>query len=568
MSTLASASVIVIGNPQLPISHLTAAQVSNIFLKKPVELGENVEVQPFNQPNASAVYSDFCKTILHWTPDQLSSYWASNIFNGESNPPQTVDNDRQAIAVVEGTPGAVSYIDSSALSLAQGNVKILYGDNNIVNQPKTIPPHKTKTVKKTKNTKKAETKHANNNKAAVKALKEKALAEVAAINGDLKQGKKTKKASPTVTSSNGLWQVITDDFKLQGYANMPTVRQQIIWFVNHKYQLQSMVNASSPYLFYIYQQVKARHMPAEFVILPMIESGYKPAAYSHSGATGLWQMMPATASSLGLEINWWYDGRRDTVVSTQASLNYLATLHSALHTWLLAAAAYDSGIGVVQNAQESNAQAHKGTDFWSLHLPAETENYVPKLLAIAQILKHPNYYGIQLPKVNNQSYFARITIKSQFDLGEISKLAQLPVATVQQLNPAIMRWATKPNGSYTLILPVKNAELFKAHLKTLSGKRHVSWQYHQVQRGETVASVAKMYRTSVDFLAQINHLRSNILPAGSGILVPVYLHRTYANPIPQQFVKPVRDVQVSQAPQSAQANKQSLKALIGKIYSH
>jgi membrane-bound lytic murein transglycosylase D len=140
-------------------------------------------------------------------------------------------------------------------------------------------------------------------------------------------------------------------------------------------------------------------------------------------------MMPTTAVDLGLNINWWYDTRRDTVVSTQYALRYLEQLHNRFHDWLLALAAYDVGQGRVQKAIQYNRSVGKKTDFWSLPLPAETKNYIPKLLALAQIIAHSATYGISLPDIANKPYFAIIPVKSQITLTQVANLAKTPLIT-------------------------------------------------------------------------------------------------------------------------------------------
>jgi len=144
----------------------------------------------------------------------------------------------------------------------------------------------------------------------------------------------------------------------------------------------------------------------------MIESGFNPLAYSNRTATGLWQLMPTTAVDLGSDISWWYDTRRDTIISTQYALQYLKQLHNRYHNWLLAIAAYNVGQGRVQQAIAYNKSVGKKTDFWSLALPNETKNYIPRLLALAQIIANAQTYGVSLPAIENEPYFTVISSHS------------------------------------------------------------------------------------------------------------------------------------------------------------
>ena len=129
-------------------------------------------------------------------------------------------------------------------------------------------------------------------------------------------------------------------------------------------------------------------MPLEIALLPIVESAFDPFAYSHGAASGMWQIIGDTGKRFGLKNNWWYDGRRDVVASTHAALDYLQFLHKHFKgDWLHALAAYNSGEGRVGRAIKKNRKLGKATDFWSLKLPAETRDYVPKLLSTCKIVK-------------------------------------------------------------------------------------------------------------------------------------------------------------------------------------
>ncbi|MFN7096999.1 MAG: transglycosylase SLT domain-containing protein, partial [Gammaproteobacteria bacterium] len=141
--------------------------------------------------------------------------------------------------------------------------------------------------------------------------------------------KSTPKSTHAVAHySNNMWALIASNFSLSHYANSPEVQRQIDWFQRNPKYFIKIANQGQPYMYYIYQQVKKRGLPGELVLLPMIESAYDPFAYSWVGAAGLWQMMPATGSNFGLKQDWWYDGRKDIVSSTDAALDYLTYLET------------------------------------------------------------------------------------------------------------------------------------------------------------------------------------------------------------------------------------------------
>ncbi len=267
-------------------------------------------------------------------------------------------------------------------------------------------------------------------------------------------------------NADNIWNMLRKHFTLPHYENNPLVQEKINWFMNHQDYLMRSMTRAAPYLYFILQQVKKRHLPAELVLLPIIESAYNPFALNaSSGAAGMWQMMSATASGYGIRQNWYYDGRRDAVASTQAALNHLAYLKSFFEgNWLLAIAAYDTGEGNVLAAIRKNITNGENTDFWSLPVAQETRDYVPQLLALAIIISHPDEYPIQYPLVPNAPYLAQVDVGAQIDLKEAAALAGLSTKELKQLNSGYNRSTTDPNGPFKIFLPIENVEEFTTNL--------------------------------------------------------------------------------------------------------
>jgi membrane-bound lytic murein transglycosylase D len=337
-----------------------------------------------------------------------------------------------------------------------------------------------------------------------------------------------------MTQPRDLWEVISRHFEFQDEATHPAVAYQVHWFLAHRKLLNRMLNNAVPYLYYVYQEVQKKSFPAEVALLPLVESGFSPYAYSSSGATGLWQLMPATAASDGLRINWWYDGRRDVIVSTQSALNYLQSLHSSFHSWPLALSAYNAGQGRVQSALDYNQRMNRPTDFWSLALPAQTRDYFPKLLAIANIITNAKHYGVDLPYIADQPYFQPVTLHSQATLDQMAKMAGVGESVIQRLNPAFRRWATEPNNNYEILIPASRIYYFKEQLANLTGKEDYSWIYHQARGGETLHSIAANYHVNLSLLARVNGLNEDAQVAtNDSLLVPLRLHRRFNVPSEQ-----------------------------------
>jgi membrane-bound lytic murein transglycosylase D len=301
----------------------------------------------------------------------------------------------------------------------------------------------------------------------------------------------------------------------------PAIDQQLAWFEHNPDYLERVFQRGQRYLYHVVTEVEARGMPLEFALLPVVESAYEPFAYSTSRAAGMWQFIPGTGSRFGLKQNWWYDGRRDVIESTRASLDYLQALHDQFDgDWLLAIAAYNVGENTVQRELDFNRAHGKPTDFWHLKLPAETRAYVPKLLALKRLMAEPERYGLEFAVIPNEPYFAVIDTASQIDLKIAAQLAGTAYDELVALNPGYNRWATDPDGPHRMLVPIDNADSFEAALKTLSPEDRVRYAIHEVTRRETLASIAKQYGTSGSVISKINDLKGGKVTAGESLKIP------------------------------------------------
>jgi membrane-bound lytic murein transglycosylase D len=340
---------------------------------------------------------------------------------------------------------------------------------------------------------------------------ESALDASDALQDDTQQG----------TADGEFWHQLRAGFHLSAGHN-EAVASKIDFYSRDARQVERILQRGKPYLAYIYGQVRKRNLPNEIVLLPFVESGYDPYAYSSGKAAGLWQFVPGTGTDYGLKRNWWYDGRRDVVASTDAALNYLENLQQEFNgDWLLALAAYNAGDGTVRQAIKRNQESGKPVDFWHLDLPEETAAYVPKLLAISAIIKQPGKYGVQLAPVSGTPAFTVVNTHTQLDLAVAADLAEMDTRELQLLNPGFNRWATNPQGPHRLAVPVDKSDVFKQNLAALPPSQRVKWLRHKVGRGDTLIRIASRYDTTVQVLRNANGLQGNTIRIGQHLLVPV-----------------------------------------------
>jgi peptidoglycan lytic transglycosylase D len=329
-------------------------------------------------------------------------------------------------------------------------------------------------------------------------------------------------AETAAADSIDLWQRIRDGFQLDHEIDRKRVRQEIDWYRRHPDYIDRVAARAGRYLFHIVEELESRNMPLEIALLPIVESAFDPFAYSHGRASGLWQFIPSTARLYGIRIDWWYDGRRDIPDSTGAAIKYLQELYTLMHQdWLLALAAYNSGQGNLGHSIRQNQRMGKPVDFWSLKVLRETRSYVPRLLAISEVISHPEKYDIKLSVIQNKPYWVDVDTGSQLDLARAAEIAKISSEELYLLNPGFNQWSTHPDGPHQLLLPIGKAEAFSAALKKLPVARRLGWKRHQIRAGENLGVIAKRYRTTVNAIKEANELSGNIIRTGDVLTIPM-----------------------------------------------
>ncbi len=319
---------------------------------------------------------------------------------------------------------------------------------------------------------------------------------------------------------DNLWDRVRSNLKLERDLTQPRVIAQLNWYKKHPTYFKRISERASRYMYHVVTEIERRDLPAELALLPIVESAYDPFAYSHGRASGLWQFIPSTGRHFNLKQDWWYDGRRDILASTDAALNYLTQLNNRFDDWLLALAAYNAGGGNVSKAIRKNTRRNKPTDFWSLKLPRETSAYSPKMVALAELLANPEKYGFEWPNVPNQPYFKEIQIDGQIDLAQAADLADIEIEELYKLNPAFNQWATHPDGPHRLLVPVEKAADFETNLASLDQKHRVNWERYKIRSGDSLITIAKQFRTTPQVIREVNNIRKNLIRAGDTILIP------------------------------------------------
>ena len=335
-----------------------------------------------------------------------------------------------------------------------------------------------------------------------------------------------------------LWERTRRGFAMDLENNDPRVLAELCWYKKNQVYFNRISDRASPYFYFVLHEAEKRSVPLELVFMPVVESAFDPFAYSHAGASGLWQFMPATGKNYGLKQNLWYDGRRDVVEATRAALDYMVSLYKMFGDWELALAAYNSGPGRVLNAVNKNKKIGKSTRFWYLDLPKETTVYVPKLIALGKIIRNPSKYGIKLKPIPNRPYFAKVKTGGKIDMVKAAKLAGIPLNQLYLLNPGINRWSTPPALPDYLLIPISRAKLFHNELAKLPVNTKMQWHFYTVKPGDSLIKIANTYRTHTNLIKQINKMNSTIIHVGQSILIPIpEHHEEYCPTAKQKYIK-------------------------------
>lgn len=318
--------------------------------------------------------------------------------------------------------------------------------------------------------------------------------------------------------SGSLWGELRQGFRMDE-VNPELVRRHENKFASSRNYFGRVVNRSRPYMYHIANEVKKRNMPAEAALLPFIESAFVTKAKSHVGASGLWQFMPATGRHYGLEKTPVYDGRHDVYAATDAALNYLQYLYGLFGDWPLAFAAYNWGEGNVGRAvNRARAQGLEPT-YENLHMPDETRNYVPKLLAVRNIIANPQSFGISIGDIDNKPYFQAVEPDRPIDNEAIARLAGITQSELLALNPAFNVPAFIPKNKRKLLLPAANAQTFQRNYRAANPDSLFSWEIYTPPVQTAVSDISSATGMSVADIKRLNSLSGNLVKAGHSILI-------------------------------------------------
>jgi membrane-bound lytic murein transglycosylase D len=294
-----------------------------------------------------------------------------------------------------------------------------------------------------------------------------------------------------------------------------------VFLTSNRSWLEAALKRMRIYRRVIEERIAGRMLPREILFLPLVESGYQPRALSPQGASGLWQLMRATAAPYGLRMDGWMDERRDFLKATDASLRELEINHRVFGDWAMALAAYNCGSGTLAAIAKGAGTA----DYWALRrrglLPRETAGFVPQLLALARIGSHPGRYGFGWDW-EVDAVWERMPISRSVDLRILAEKAGLSYELLRDGNAELAYPLTPPRSyGWQLKVPGGAGKAVETALADAAAPL-MEFTLHLVKTGDTLSQIALDYGISVELLQEFNPgVRPLALQIGAALIVPL-----------------------------------------------
>lgn len=307
-------------------------------------------------------------------------------------------------------------------------------------------------------------------------------------------------------------EVPASDPAVLAYVNLYQTRLRK-WFA-------AALDRGAPYVPRMQEIFRDEGVPPSLVYLAIVESAFHPGAVSRARAVGMWQFVAGTAQRYGLTVDFWEDQRLDPELSARASARYLKDLRQMLGDWSLALASYNCGEAKVLRHQQKKPSVTFADLCKTRVLRRETREYVPAIYAAILVASNPAAYGFAPPATDPPEPTATIPLTEATDLRVLARCAGVPVEELQKLNPSLKRLVTPPR-EFLLRIPARNYDAFRAAFDAVPPEERLAVAIHTVQKGESLASIARHYKTSAEAIRLANRIQSRRVSPGQSLVVPL-----------------------------------------------
>ena len=326
-----------------------------------------------------------------------------------------------------------------------------------------------------------------------------------------------------VIPSKNIWEYM---FANNPQNNSETINEQVLFYMNMHLKdidkFKEYLNDSYYFMYFVIEELEKEQLPLELSLIPYIESNYDPFSISSSGAVGMWQFMPRTGRLYELNKTWWNEDRHDPYRSSQAAVGYLKYLYNRFGQDIyLTLAAYNAGPTLLDRRINQNKRRGLETDFWSLSLPNQTKEYVPKYLALKELVFNAEKYELLLPDIPNSPVVRQIKIPGQVEIITLSEFLDIKPELLYKLNAGYTKWASAPKDESIFYIPIDKYFLFESEANPFQDTNQINWISHVVESGDSLWALASKYDTEVQIIEQINFLNNDLLTIGSTLLIPL-----------------------------------------------
>lgn len=319
-----------------------------------------------------------------------------------------------------------------------------------------------------------------------------------------------------------VWQYLQENSELKSYTIDKTTQRYIDNHLRDKKLFNRFLENSTFYIFYVIEKLNEAELPVELALVPFIESNYDPFSISPSGAVGLWQFMPSTGRLYELDKSWWQEDRHDPFLSTNAAVEYFDYLFERFDNDLFhSLASYNAGPTLVDSRIKRNIKLNKDPSFSNLRLPSQAKSYIPKFIAIYEIISNPEKYNVELPDIPFKQLVERVEINGQVEILAFSDFVGLKPEFVYKLNAGYTKWASAPGEKSIFYIPLEKANLINSDKEIFLEENKINWITHKIKPGDSLWELARKYDTRVEIIKKINFLEKDLLSLNETILIPL-----------------------------------------------
>lgn len=303
------------------------------------------------------------------------------------------------------------------------------------------------------------------------------------------------------------------------------MNHRVEFYINYyskKYPMifQRWVERANKYIYMVKDILRREGLPQQLAVLPFAESGYNVDAYSHVGAGGMWQFMPATGKAYGLKINNWVDERQDFEKATLAAVRHLKDLYAQLGDWYLAIAAYNAGFYKIYNG----VKKYKTKDFFQLskyrYLKNETKDYVPKFIALSILYYKYDQYGFS-PPTTPPLLYEKLNFSQPVNLFVVADVIGCSYDTLKELNPDLKKPITPPDDEYNLKIPYGKRDLLVEKTTGLKPDELLQVKIYYGKIGQDIKNIARKFGVTPNEIKALNGFRYDKLLFNTHVFVPI-----------------------------------------------